>query len=71
MSKSVSIKSCASREEAEFLSSMLEENGIKVMVSTDDCAGLLLPTSGGVQLLVLEEHAARARQILADAEEQG
>jgi hypothetical protein len=68
MSDSISIKSCASQEEAELLKSILESNGIKAMISGDDYAGLPLMTSGGVELRVLEEDADRARKILEDAE---
>jgi len=69
MSKTVAIQSCASREEAELLKSMLEANGIHAMVDVDDYAGLPLPTSGGVHLRVLEEDAERAQQILQESHE--
>jgi hypothetical protein len=69
MSDSISIKSCASREEAEMLKSLLESNGIRAMVAADDYAGLPLMVSGGVQLQVLEEDADRAREIIAQSEE--
>ena len=36
MADSISIRSCASREEAELLKSLLEANGIHAMVSADD-----------------------------------
>jgi hypothetical protein len=67
MSESVSIKSCASREEAELLKSLLEANGIRAMVAADDYAGLPLMVSGGIQLQVLEKDADRARQIIEQA----
>ncbi len=64
MSDSVSIRSCATREEAELLKSLLEVNSIHAMVAVDDCIGLTLQTSGGVQLIVLQQDAERARQII-------
>ncbi len=64
MSDSVSIRSCATREEAELLKSLLEVNSIHAMVAADDCAGLPLQNSGGVQLIVLQQDAERARQII-------
>ncbi len=68
MSESVSIKSCASREEAEFLKSLLEANGIHAMVLTDDYIGLPLLVSGGVDLRVLKEDVERAQQVLEEDE---
>ena len=67
MSKAIVIKSCESREDAEFLKSMLEAKGIHAMVDADDYAGLPLQTSGGVQLLVLEEDVERAQVIVDES----
>ena len=64
MSDSIRIRSCASREEADLLKGLLETNGIHAMVSADDYIGVPLLISGGVDLLVLDEDAERARQIL-------
>ncbi len=64
MSDSVSIRSCATREEAELLKSLLEVNSIHAMVAADDYIGLPLNISGGVQLIVLQQDAERARQII-------
>ena len=71
MSDTVSIKSCASREEAECLKTLLDSNGIRSIVLADDYAGLPLLVSGGVQLQVLEEDVERARKILEETEENG
>ena len=68
MSESISIKSCASIEEAEFLKSMLESNGIHAIVLADDYAGLPLLISGGVQLQVLEKDVERARKTIEESE---
>ena len=65
MSKSVSVRSCATREEAEFLKTLLESNGIRAVVMADEYPGLPLMVSGGVQLQVLEENAEQARASLA------
>ena len=69
MQGNVTIKSCATREEAELLKSLLEENGIQAMVDADDYAGLPLMTSGGVRVEVLEQDADRAREIIEQAKE--
>ena len=69
MSEAIAIKSCESREEAEFLKSMLEGKGIRAMVDADDYAGLPLQTSGGVQLRVLQEDVERARRIIEESED--
>jgi len=71
MSDNITIKSCATREEADLLKSLLEANGIRAMVAADDYAGLPLMVSGGVQLQVLADDAQRAREIIEQAEEDG
>ena len=68
MSEAVSIKSCATQEEAEFLKSLLETYGIHALINADDYAGLPLMTSGGVRLQVLQEDVEKATKILKDAE---
>ncbi len=68
MSKAVAIRSCESRDEAEFLKSMLEANGVQAMVDADDYAGLPLPTSAGVQLRVLAEDVERAKAIIEESQ---
>ena len=67
MSESVCIKSCATEQEAEVVRSVLEANGIHVMVAADDYVGLPLTLSGGVKIFVLEEDADTARDLLAHA----
>ncbi len=69
MSESITIKSCASQEEAEFFKALLESNDIHASVMGDDYIGLPLMTSGGVQLQVLDENVARAQEILKQAQE--
>jgi hypothetical protein len=66
MSDTVRVKSCASREEADVLKNLLESNGVHAMVSEDNYVGVPLPTSNGVELLVLSEDSEQARQILAE-----
>ena len=70
MDENVTVKSCATREEAELLKSLLESAGIHAMVDADDYAGLPLMTSGGVQLQVRGQDAERARQVIEEAEEE-
>ncbi len=67
MSETVCVRTYGTREEAEFAASILEEAGIRAMVSADDCGGMrphLAFISGGVKLLVLPEHAERAVALL-------
>ncbi len=71
MSDFIRIRSCASREEADFLRGLLEANGIHAMVSADDYIGMPLLISGGVDLLVLNEDNELARQILEASPESG
>ena len=66
MSDTVRIKSCASRQEADLLKSLLEANGVRATISEDNYVGVSLPTSNGVDLLVLNEDAERSRQILEE-----
>ncbi len=71
MSDSIRVRSCASREVADFLKGLLEANGIHAMVSADDYIGVPLLISGGVDLLVLNEQtrieieAAAFRRLLS------
>ena len=71
MSDSIRVRSCASREVADFLKGLLEANGIHAMVSADDYIGVPLLISGGVDLLVLNEDNEPARQILETSPESG
>jgi len=66
MSDTVRIKSCASRQEADLLKSLLEANGVHASISEDNYVGVSLPTSNGVDLLVLNEDAELSRQILEE-----
>ena len=66
-SRSVVVASCGAIQEAEFLKNLLEANGVKSVISGDDYAGLPLLTSGGVHLLVLEEEAVYAKDVLKEA----
>lgn len=66
MSDTVRVKSCASREEADFLQNLLEVNGVHAMVSEDNYVGVPLSISNGVGLLVLNEYAEVAHQILEE-----
>ena len=71
MSDSIRIRTCASREEAEFFKSLLEANNIHSMVSADDYIGVPVPTSNGIGLLVLKEDVDSARQVLEEAQKSG
>jgi hypothetical protein len=71
MSDLVTVRSCATREEAEFLKGLLEASGIHALIAADEYIGLPLMVSGGVKLQVLQENAEKAAQILDAADAQG
>ena len=63
----VCIKTCNNRIEAELDKSFLDSQGIQSMISADDAGGLrpdLLWATGGVRLLVKQEDAERALEML-------
>jgi hypothetical protein len=67
-SKLVLAKSCRSRPEAELAKGALEEAGIVAMIQADSVGGMRdhLAWSGeGFRLLVREEDAAAAREVLS------
>jgi len=65
-SNTVCIQTYSTIAEAEMAKGILESNGIHAMVSADNIGGLIasLDLTGGVKLLVLEEFAKRANEIL-------
>ena len=67
----VSVAIVGSRTEAELIAGMLRSNGIQAAVSTDDAGGWepQLQTGSGVQVLVPEGDAARARKLIGDEPE--
>ena len=63
MSKLVSVGRFLDRESAEVARAMLTAAGIEATVSADDAGGMIaMPT--GVDVLVLEEHAAAAQALI-------
>ena len=70
-SETVCVKTFQTVAEAEFARGILESNGIHAMVSADDVGGLIgsLELTEGVRLMVLEENAKRAAEILEEAKE--
>ena len=71
--KLVSIKTYIHKAEAELAKGLLEKNGIKAMVSVDDCGGMrpdLLWGTGGAKLLVKEEDVKKALDKLKEYEEE-
>lgn len=67
MSSFKEIRVFRNRFEADFAKNILEEEGIKAMISADDCGGLrpdLSLTTGGVRLLVNQEDVERANELL-------
>ena len=63
----ICIKSYAGRDEAELARGFLEANGIRAIVSAEDCGGArpeLLLGTGGVKLLVKAEDRRAALDIL-------
>jgi hypothetical protein len=73
MSDWVIIKKFTTRMEAELARGMLQENGIKAVVTADDAGGMYpqLASSLGAQLRVEESDASTALQLLEnDSEEE-
>ena len=67
MADIICIKNYNNRVEAELAKSFLKESDIEAIVSTDDCGGLypnLLLSTGGARLLVKEEEAQKALDVL-------
>jgi len=66
----VSVKTFASRSDAELAKGILEAAGIRAVVSADDAGGMRpeLAFSRGVSLLVESGEATRARELLAAKE---
>ena len=67
MSELVHIQTCLNRTEAEVIKSLLEINGIKAIISADDCGGTrphLVFATGGVKILVKKEDAQKAKAML-------
>jgi hypothetical protein len=61
----VAVRSYVNHFDAEVDKSALDAAGIDCMIRSDDCGGLRPHLwMGGVELLVREEDAAEARQIL-------
>ena len=59
--------------EAQLIVGMLESQGLAAATSSDDAGGLepQLQLTQGVRVLVAPEDAARARQLIAEADGQG
>lgn len=64
MAELVPIAVFGSRIEAAVACNLLECNGIRAAVFADDGGGLYPPFGEGVRLLVRQEDAGRAREIL-------
>ncbi|MBU0478608.1 DUF2007 domain-containing protein [bacterium] len=67
MADLICIKNYNNRIEAELAKSFLEDGDIEAIVSTDDCGGIypsLSLVTGGTRLLVKEEDAQKALEIL-------
>lgn len=64
----VTVAVVGSRAEAELIAGMLRSNGIRAAVSGDDAGGWepQLQMSSGVQVLVPEVDAGRARKLIGD-----
>lgn len=63
----ICLRTFATRFEAETAQCFLEGNGIRSMVSADDCAGIdpfLLVGNGGARILVRQDDSERAAQFL-------
>lgn len=70
MSDTVCIETFPNHMEAGLAQALLEDRGIKTMITSDDAGGMhpeLSFTSGGARLFVLQENAERAIAILNEA----
>ncbi len=66
----VAVALVGSRIEAELLVGMLRINGVRAVVAADDAGGQEPQLQvQGVRVLVAPEDEARARRLIADAEE--
>ena len=73
MSNTISIKTYQFRHEAEFALGIIESNGIKAYISGDDYGGAgphILLATGGAKLMVLEEEATKALELLDEYDSQ-
>ena len=71
MSDFVCVKTCLSKPEADVVKTVLEGSGIEVMISADDCGGMrphLTFLTGGIRLMVKQEDAQKALEILKNSE---
>lgn len=67
MAKLISLKSYATRAEAEIAKQFLESNGIRSLLSADDAGGMrhdLLMATGGAKLLCEEKDRDEALALL-------
>ncbi len=70
MEELICIKTYMNSQQAEMARGVLETNGIEAMISADDAGGWrpeLAVAMGGVRLLVREEDAKSALELLGDA----
>jgi hypothetical protein len=70
--KLVVVRSCGSRIEAELAKGALEEAGIQAMIQGDTAGGMrehLAWSGAGFKILVREDDATLARDVLASAAE--
>jgi Putative prokaryotic signal transducing protein len=66
----VPVAIAASRIEAELIVGMLRNNGLRAVLSADDAGGIEPPLQvQGVRVLVTPSDAARARLLLAEADD--
>jgi hypothetical protein len=63
----VTVKTYATEVAAEGAAACLEANGIRCLLTADDCGGMLSPMDNysGVKLIVASEDAESAREILS------
>ncbi len=72
MSDMICVGTFPSRLEAEMAQGLLESAGIRSMIAADDCGGArphMLLGSGGARLIVLQERAEEAAEVLRRLEE--
>ncbi len=70
MDNTISLETFPNTIDAEIAKNLLEANGIRASIVVDDAGGMLVPMASGVKLMVLEENADSAREILRTAADQ-
>ncbi|MBW3661335.1 MAG: DUF2007 domain-containing protein [Gemmatimonadetes bacterium] len=70
MSRPVEVARYPYRHQADMAAGFLEDAGIDAVVVGDDAGGMYPGILGPARIVVAEENAGRAREVLADLDEE-